>query len=132
MTPTSLAVKKFRPTGADVEARCDAAPSVVRREPAAELTVLPDLLRMAPPPENADNEYPRLVMASLPERPLWLPAAQELWWRGRIVKCFRRDADNQTEVLAAFQKAGWPRRLEDPLPRVAGRNGKVCRRETVQ
>lgn len=128
----SLAVKMFRPPSADSEARPDATPSGVRREPAADLAALADLLRKAPPSEDAAAEYLRLVMASRSERPLWLPAAQELWWRGGIVKSFRRDADNQTAVLAAFQKEGWPRRIDDPLPRVAGRNPKSCRRETIK
>lgn len=72
------------------------------------------------------------VLASPSERPTWLPAVQELWWRGRVVKCFRHDAHNQTAILDAFQKAGWPDRIDDPLPRVGARKWKARRRETVR
>ena len=71
-------------------------------------------------------------MASHEELPIWRPGSQELWWKGRLVRRFLHDAENQTAVLAAFQAAGWPGRIDNPLPRAAGRGGKACRRETVR
>ena len=39
-----------------------------------------------------------------------------------VVKRFRWPAENQEQVLDAFQEEGWPSRIDDPLRRDA----KVC------
>jgi hypothetical protein len=60
-------------------------------------------------------------------RPSWDPRTREVWFRGRLVKRLRRTAPNQECVLTAFEECGWPRRMDDPLPRGAERL-----RETVK
>jgi hypothetical protein len=37
-----------------------------------------------------------------------------------VLKHFRRSAPNQERLLSAFEAAGWPREIDDPLPRVDG------------
>ena len=77
-------------------------------------------------------DYLRQVMAALSQAPRWVPGWQELWWHGRPVKRFCRVAGNQTPVLVAFQAAGWPRRIDDPLPDLTGRKNKKRRLQTVR
>ena len=48
--------------------------------------------------------------------PEWDEERRELRWRGQVVKRFRQHAENQELILRAFQKAGWPVSIEDPLP----------------
>jgi hypothetical protein len=60
-------------------------------------------------------------------RPRWDARTREVWFRSRLVKRLRRTAPNQECVLAAFEETGWPRRMDDPLPRGADRL-----RETVK
>ncbi len=66
------------------------------------------------------------------EKPRWDAAAGRLCWRGVVVREFRDDAANQSAVLAAFEKAGWPPRIPDPLPRRTVTNAKRRRWWTVQ
>lgn len=54
------------------------------------------------------------------ERPRWDEDARELTWGGQVVKRFRTPARSQELVLAAFEESGWPARVDDPLPRLAG------------
>ena len=65
-------------------------------------------------------------------RPSWRAALGELWWGGVCVKQLRHEAANQRGVLAAFEAAGWPSRLPDPLPPEPGVNAKTRLRETVK
>jgi hypothetical protein len=55
------------------------------------------------------------------EVPFWDEERRELWFRNRLVKCFRQPAPNQEAILQAFQEEGWPHRIDDPL----SPNGKV-------
>ena len=70
--------------------------------------------------------------AVAPAKPRWDAATGELWWLGAVVRSFRDDAVNQRAVLAAFEKAGGPRRIPDPLPAKGRRNAKKRRWQTVQ
>ena len=74
------------------------------------------LLRAAMSETDA-SEYLSQAIARMSARPRWMPGAQELFWKGRVVRRFRYDADNQALLLAAFEAAGWPGRIEDPLRR---------------
>jgi hypothetical protein len=55
-----------------------------------------------------------------------------LRWRGEAVKCLRREAPTQAAILEAFERAGWPRHLDDPLDREPGLDPKERLRETVK
>ncbi len=66
------------------------------------------------------------------EKPRWNAAARQLWWAERVVRHFRNDAANQAAVLAAFEKAGWPPRIPDPLPKMGVRKAKRRRWRTVE
>ena len=46
--------------------------------------------------------------------PFW--NGKELWFKDRVVKRFRRLAQNQQTVLAVFQEEGWPERIDNPIP----------------
>ncbi len=64
--------------------------------------------------------------------PRWDVVAHELWWAGRLVNRFRNDAANRKAVLDEFEGQGWPSRITDPIPRVAGLSAKNRRRETIR
>jgi hypothetical protein len=49
-----------------------------------------------------------------------------------VIKRLRHIARNQSALLVAFEAAGWPRRIDDPLSRLAQRNAKKCRQETIK
>jgi hypothetical protein len=40
-----------------------------------------------------------------------------LYCGAAVLRQFRRSAHNQIAILAAFERANWPRRIADPLPR---------------
>jgi hypothetical protein len=48
--------------------------------------------------------------------PKWNSERRELSLRGQVVKTYRQPAPNQIALLEAFQVAGWPQRIDDPLP----------------
>jgi hypothetical protein len=48
--------------------------------------------------------------------PWWDGEEWELWWNGFLLKSFERWAANQFCVLNAFEKLGWKRSIENPLP----------------
>jgi hypothetical protein len=54
--------------------------------------------------------------ASALSGPHWDPTRRELRLDGVLVKRFRQPAANQERILSAFQEAGWPPSIEDPLP----------------
>jgi hypothetical protein len=58
----------------------------------------------------------------------WDPERRELWFRGKLVKKYRQPAPHQCRILAAFQEAGWPRRIDDPLP---GGSSESARKQRV-
>ena len=48
--------------------------------------------------------------------PVWEPCRSELSVGSYVVKRFRCPAPNQQAILEAFERAGWPSRVDDPLP----------------
>jgi hypothetical protein len=52
----------------------------------------------------------------------------KLWWGDRLVKSPRGHGFCQRQVLSAFEKAGWPRRIDNPLPS----DGKVRTKERLR
>lgn len=64
--------------------------------------------------------------------PHWDSAARELWWAGRCVKQFHNDAALQRALLDALEAAGWPSRIENPLPGGQGVNRKKRLQSTVK
>jgi hypothetical protein len=56
------------------------------------------------------------------DKPCWDGDRRQLWFGGRLVKQYRVRAESQETILAAFQEDGWPPRIDDPLPMVAGRD----------
>lgn len=50
------------------------------------------------------------------DSPVWEACRSELHVDSFLVKRFRCPAPNQQAVLAAFQQANWPTRIDDPLP----------------
>src|SRR5262249_27206296 len=72
------------------------------------------------------------VAASGNGTPYWDAAVRDLWYRHNLVKHFRREAPNQEHLLDAFQELGWPRRMDDPLPRHAGVDSRDRLRDTVK
>jgi hypothetical protein len=65
-------------------------------------------------------------------RPHWDAVQWVLWWGATAVLRYRRSAANQHRLLDAFQAAGWPERIKNPL---AGREGRAARgrlRQTVK
>ncbi len=56
--------------------------------------------------------------------PHWDRKLRVLSLGGRIVKQFRVPSANQAAVFDAFQREGWPRRIDDPLDYRAGRDSK--------
>jgi len=93
-----------------------------------------DYLGPQPSAEHPLEILSRLVAALLrmAEWPLWKESDRELWWHGTLLKQFRHDAAYQRCVLAAFQAAGWPSRIDDPLPRRRDCNRKQHLRETIK
>lgn len=52
------------------------------------------------------------------ERPSWHPERSELRWGAQVIRRVRLMANpsNIQLILDAFQAAGWPSRIDDPLP----------------
>jgi hypothetical protein len=74
----------------------------------------------------------RLAEWAAPPRPRWDAAARTLWWEGRVAKRLLRGAPAQEAVLAAFEGAGWPGRIDDPLEPDPEADPKGRLRETVK
>ena len=72
------------------------------------------------PDDNARRKgSPKKKTPSAPSEPLkphWNAGTRELTLGGKLVKRFRQQAENQIAILDAFQKAGWPASIPDPLP----------------
>jgi hypothetical protein len=67
---------------------------------------------MIPP---VSQHSPSAQVASTP-MPQWAAEYRLLRVGERVIKEFRFPAFNQIAILAAFQKEGWPHRIDDPLP----------------
>ncbi len=57
----------------------------------------------------------------LPDRPSWRPATGRLRWRKQVIRTVRilSRPSNVRMILDAFEEAGWPPRIKNPL-----RNGR--------
>lgn len=85
-------------------------------------------------PEDIDARIDSLAPVSpppvdQPSIPIWND--HTLMFLGKVIKRFTRRAENQKIVLWAFQRAGWPEGIKDPLPPVAGLN-RLHRRKRVR
>jgi hypothetical protein len=58
-------------------------------------------------------------------KPHWDAARRQLSLGGRMVKQFHVPASNQELILSAFQEAGWPESIDDPLTGEIGINPKT-------
>lgn len=65
-------------------------------------------------------------------RPRWLEDQRELWLGDFRVRRFRRPAPNAAALLAAFEQAGWPERLDSPFVKDLDRDGRERLRDTVK
>ncbi len=68
------------------------------------------------PERPNEDKAERLTAATANDAPQWNAKRRELSFRGAIVKKYRQPAKNQEAILEAFQVAGWPASLDDPLP----------------
>jgi hypothetical protein len=55
------------------------------------------------------------LLREVPERPRWDPQKRQLWYGTVLVKQLKRLAPDQQLVLEAFQQAGWPEAISNPL-----------------
>jgi hypothetical protein len=62
-----------------------------------------------------ENGHVEISLAA--QQPRWDRERKELYYRGSIVKQFKWPAANQETILMAFEEEGWPKRIDDPLPR---------------
>jgi hypothetical protein len=63
--------------------------------------------------------------------PRWDRVRQELRLGPVLVKQFKVRAPNQEMILTAFEEEGWPPRIDDPLPPVAGQDSKRRLHDTI-
>lgn len=63
--------------------------------------------------------HPEILVIE-PPRPSWDVQRKELSLQGKLVKEYKVPSPNQVTILSAFEEDGWPLRIDDPLPRVAG------------
>ena len=66
------------------------------------------------------------------QTPDWDASRRELRIAGQLVKSYRVTAVNQERVLVAFQSAGWPECLDDPLPQTPDQDRKRRLHRTIQ
>jgi hypothetical protein len=64
--------------------------------------------------------------------PDWNGDAAVLRWQARVIKRYRNAALTQWAVLSAFQAAGWPEYIGNPLTNGTGGNGKRRLQDTVK
>jgi hypothetical protein len=66
------------------------------------------------------------------KHPKWNETLHELTCGRDIIKRFRQSSPNQEAILTAFEEAGWPSEISDPLPSVAGVKRKKRLQETIR
>ena len=64
-------------------------------------------------------------------QPVWDLSRRELRVEAVVIKRYRCPAPNQELVLEAFQEERWPVRMDDPLPRLPGRDRKQRLHDTI-
>src|SRR5262249_6386591 len=47
-------------------------------------------------------------------KPSWDTESRTLYFKGAVCKSFRRHAENQIELIEAFQEQGWPKSVPTP------------------
>lgn len=72
------------------------------------------------------------LLAGCEARPHYDTGSRELQWHGQVVKRMQRAGCNQQTVLEAFEKQGWPARIDDPLEADRLIDTKARLRETVR
>ncbi len=65
-------------------------------------------------------------------RPQWDPQRRVLRMGDQLVKCFRLTAPNQEAVLTAFEDAGWPQRIANPLSEQPGQDSQNRLHDTIK
>jgi hypothetical protein len=76
-------------------------------------------------------EAMRAAAVSTADIPHWDSRRRVLSVGGQTVKRYHVPAPNQEAVLDAFQREGWPDRIDDPLPFQAGRDSKNRQHFTI-
>ncbi len=69
------------------------------------------------------------------EAPRWDEQRRTLFVAGHKIKQFKQPAQSQELILIAFQEDGWPVRIDDPLPPLAGKDQHAIKwrlRSTVE
>ena len=79
-----------------------------------------DLPETSPPASHDGHDF-------LP-RPHWDAELREFSVDGQLVKRFKSPAPNQVAILSAFEEDGWPRHVDDPLPRTGNPEADPKRR----
>lgn len=67
-----------------------------------------------------------------PCRPVWSARERTLLLEDRLVLRYLYRSPNQELVLTVFEEEGWPARIDDPLPFLAGLDAKQRIRDTVR
>jgi hypothetical protein len=63
--------------------------------------------------------------------PHWDPDCRELWLGDSLVKRFRQPSRCQESILLEFQRVGWPRSIDNPLPYDAEQEPKDRLRQAI-
>ena len=74
----------------------------------------------------------RVLQQDVPPLPQWDTAYRQLRVGQYVVKKYRLPSPNQVSVLAAFEKEGWPYRINDPLSPQDEINTKVRLHDTIK
>jgi hypothetical protein len=91
--------------------------------------------RIAPDLHRAPIDRPSGTGSSeppAPDRPHWDAQRRQLSFQGQLVKVFRVPAPNQEAILAAFEEAGWPHCVADPLESKADQVAKQRLPNTIR
>ncbi len=61
------------------------------------------------------NGLSPIFLPDEPETPLWDDRHGELWFQDRLIKQFTKPADNQRQLLGAFEASGWQGQILNPF-----------------
>ncbi len=71
--------------------------------------------RAATPGAESTEEAAARIAQVQPERPEWDKEKRELRLGGKVLKQYKRKAENQTRILASFEELGWPQSIDSPF-----------------